>query len=136
METHRVDGKNPQRSLRRHHRFRMRRRAARLNFGVLNLPQNASWIQRLACRRGDTYSVCSGLCCGNPRRRWGDVTRQESIAQIRFEEEMLTLQSQARPCLKLPTTRDVVNASLDLPGKWSVARDDLHPDSGADAAAQ
>lgn len=88
-----VDGKNLQRGLRRHHRFRMRKHAARLiRLGVSNLPGSAAWIRRSICRRGDTYTVCSDPgCCGNPRRRWGSLTRQESLAEICFEEERLEL---------------------------------------------
>jgi hypothetical protein len=80
-------GKSLRRGLRRHHRFRMRRHAGRLLLRfALPLPGDAHWLRRAVRMRGDTYTTCSGRCCGNPRGIWGDITRQERLALLRFEE--------------------------------------------------
>ena len=84
----RISGKDMRRRLRRHHRFRMRRRAERLlRCGLYLAPRGSFIIEQQARRRGDTYSICSGpMCCGNPRRV-GYRTRPEELA-LRAETEM------------------------------------------------
>jgi hypothetical protein len=82
------------RGVRRHHRFRMRRRAARLlTGGWWSLPRQRVLLSRAIRRRGDTYSNCSGSCCGNPRRHYAALTWQEQLAVQRHQEMLAELEA-------------------------------------------
>jgi hypothetical protein len=64
--------KDMKRARRRHDRQIVVRRAARIR------PAEAC-PQKLA----DNLQTCSAHCCGNPRRHWGEITRQEVRAAVR-----------------------------------------------------
>jgi hypothetical protein len=95
MMTEAAGGKDVRRGLRRYHRFRMRRHAARLMLLTWFAPgTRMAWIRRLARFRGDNFTRHRDTASydGNPRRS-GRVTRQELRARHRFEEQRRELDS-------------------------------------------
>ena len=69
------------RSERRHHRERMENRARKVcrRFWSDAGPNDVG-PERFAVRLADNLAVCSGPCCGNPRKHFGSRTRQEKKA--------------------------------------------------------
>lgn len=74
--------KDKSRAMRFHHRERMQLKAERVYSSIVK-PEN---VKRLACRARDNMTVCSGPCCGNPRKWFGERTLQE----LRIDEPMST----------------------------------------------
>lgn len=65
------------RSFRRHHRARLRRRRLRYNTVAWAVEEGDRRLGRaLSC-----VKPCSCEMCGNPRRHFGRVTRQEEMAR-------------------------------------------------------
>jgi hypothetical protein len=73
--------KSTKRALRRHHRQRMIRRALRsCRLPRIYLPgwdENEEGRRQRALRWCDNLQVCSCWTCGNPRKYYGRLTRQE-----------------------------------------------------------
>ena len=68
--------KDKSRAERFHHRNRMQIRAERIckNYMISDDPMI---IHKNASRSRDNMAVCSGPCCGNPRKWFGTKTLQE-----------------------------------------------------------
>ncbi len=84
--------KSMKRALRRHHKFRMTRKAKRSRF-VVRFPPAERWS--VARKVADHLKVCScEYSCGNPRHnRWSShrvaLTKQERLSDFSFRELML-----------------------------------------------
>jgi hypothetical protein len=76
------------RAVRRHHKFRMRKKARR----IFNSWGNSTWgdyshysfLQE--GKYADHLKSCSCHMCGNPRKFWNEKTRQELKAKLKTEE--------------------------------------------------
>ena len=87
--------KSNARSIRRHHKERIYNRAIEYmrqqyvthndEFTKDKLPD---WLICQAHKATNTRTRCSCACCGNPRKHFGEVTRQEIIEQIRTDEQL------------------------------------------------
>ena len=72
------------RALRRHHYGRLKHlRKKRWGYWAWHMPE------KLAGLYANTACVCSCWMCGNPRRKFKAITRQEYIANIKFLEGCL-----------------------------------------------
>ena len=80
--------KSTKRSLRRHHRQRMIRRALR-SYVLQVLDEGEARWQR-ALRWHDNLQKCSCWMCGNPRKYEGRLTRQEQRLQQAADDEVAT----------------------------------------------
>lgn len=75
--------KDMKRALRRHHMERMKQKATRLYGGyAAGRPKS---IGRLA----NTRVPCSCYMCGNPRKHFLEITKQEKLADIEARENGL-----------------------------------------------
>lgn len=72
--------KNQQRSIRRHHRNRLKKK--RKNYWGDRLEENSKHLVI------DTPTPCSCFMCGNPRKHWNESTRQEKSADIEFKDTL------------------------------------------------
>jgi hypothetical protein len=63
------------RANRRHHRFRVRQKAKR----VLKWLMGDCFDPKFADKRAEHMANCSCSMCGNPRKFFGERTRQESV---------------------------------------------------------
>lgn len=82
------------RALRRHHKFRMRRRAAFVRNHIWAIGEIFPYLGNGNCwavRNGDNIKACSCWMCGNPRRYFNTLTRQEQLAELEEREERLLL---------------------------------------------
>ena len=71
-----------QRALRRHHYQRLKRKRRNHYGGYGRHRSNAQG------RLANTATLCSCWMCGNPRKYFGEVTRQEILAALNFAEQM------------------------------------------------
>ena len=62
------------RALRRHHKFRVRRKAKR----VMQMLLDDHYSDEIAIKVAEHLAACSCWMCGNPRK-WGERTRKEII---------------------------------------------------------
>lgn len=69
------------RALRRHHYQRLKRKRRHYYGGY---GRHSDDIQG---KWADTATVCSCWMCGNPRKYFGEITRQESLAALRCSEQ-------------------------------------------------
>lgn len=76
--------KDSKRALRRHHRRRMIVRSARMVRDTWGLDP---WESHLAPRFANNMKHCSCHMCGNPRKYWKAVTRQEEAAALSEREQ-------------------------------------------------
>ncbi len=69
------------RALRRHHyqRLKRKRRAYYGGYG-----RHRDDVQGILV---GTATLCSCSMCGNPRKYFGEITRQETLAALRFTEQ-------------------------------------------------
>lgn len=67
------------RAIRRHHRWRLKKN--RKNYYGGNYEGRESKLI-------DTPTPCSCPMCGNPRRWWNELTKQEKLDAVRCREEM------------------------------------------------
>lgn len=65
------------RALRRYHRGRLKKKITEM-FSKLRTPEIHI----------DTPKRCSCPACGNPRKHFGEKTREEKINEIKFQEEI------------------------------------------------
>lgn len=63
------------RAKRRHHRFRVRRRAQKILKSLLG----DLYTREYAAKRAEHLASCSCPMCGNPRTWFGERTRQETL---------------------------------------------------------
>ena len=69
------------RAIRRHHYSRLKHlRKKRLEYWDWHMPENLEGLY------ATTACVCSCFMCGNPRRKFKAITRQEYIANLKFLE--------------------------------------------------
>lgn len=74
------------RDIRRHHRDRVIARVG--NWLVTNgLADNPVEAHETAVKRFQHPQSCSQCCCGNPRKWFGEVTKQEVRASLRAKDE-------------------------------------------------
>lgn len=69
------------RANRRHHRFRIREKAKR----IMKFVMGDSYDDEDAVKRADHLATCSCNMCGNPRKFYGEKTRQEFDAATDFD---------------------------------------------------
>lgn len=85
--------KNTKRALRRHHRERIRKaREEQLKQWHFHpsddLEARKKWIYNASRFMINTCPNCSCPMCGNPRRHFSVITRQEQRNKLNFEEEV------------------------------------------------
>jgi hypothetical protein len=77
------------RAVRRHHRERLNRRCRR----VLRYFEHSGWsaetIRFYINKRRDNMQCCSCHMCGNPRRKWDEVTMQEKRNLEKFACDLI-----------------------------------------------
>lgn len=61
---------------------RAERRATALNWHG-HEDDRTAWIRKAAV----TPHPCSSYCCGNPRKWFGSVTRQEQVADLNYKDQ-------------------------------------------------
>jgi len=66
------------RAARRHHRFRVRRRAER----ILKFVLDDTYTSGDVAKRAEYLAECSCPMCGNPRKWFGDRSRQEVLYEL------------------------------------------------------
>ncbi|MCK5616713.1 hypothetical protein KAR91_83400 [Candidatus Pacearchaeota archaeon] len=67
------------RALRRHHKQRIKNKV-KYYYGGVHI-NNPKYIGMASVTR----HACSRYCCGNPRKHFNEVTRQEKIHDLAFE---------------------------------------------------
>jgi hypothetical protein len=56
---------------------------------------NCDWLDEIACRLFNNRTPCSGPCCGNPRRWFGELTVQELRARDDHDDQVLNLERES-----------------------------------------
>ncbi len=71
------------RAIRRHHYQRLKKRQEYQHYWkyiLLGMDNSMPFPETYFCIRINTPVLCSGPCCGNPRRHFGELTIQEKKA--------------------------------------------------------
>lgn len=74
------------RSMRRHHRARLKARYLKLLKRRHEDRVTEKWYQLSSARMARTHSACSCAMCGNPRKWFGYRTRAEHSADLELTE--------------------------------------------------
>ena len=74
--------------VRRHHIERIKKQVARRIRAMWRTNTDAADDDAFLGRMVTTRVSCSGPCCGNPRRWYGQGTRQERLADIETREAL------------------------------------------------
>jgi len=81
-------------AIRRHHVERIKKKIRGYEGYDSILEEEHTWTPRIIGILSRTRCPCSGSCCGNPRKHWGLLTRQEIRCLDYLMQEWLAEQAE------------------------------------------